>query len=254
MLTVGHDGTGVWFVPGTNSRHILTPAQAYEASRLFAVHAAEAEKAEYSGPKFKERDWFVLRDRPQETMCITGQPRFEGQWLYPVVGKDGHRKEAHVEHLVDTGFYLPIPPKPVLPADSECELTGEVREPVDGESFIVDGGTVVYTQGGEYECVTNHAVYGYRRWILRRVALTGTACLNANAKREHAGRMFRFRDELFVVTVDPATVYVEPVCRATEYCYSPHNRGWCDLDRCFAGRADELSDETVTILLEGVTT
>ena len=234
-MTMQHSTT--WAAP-------LDEAEAAHAELGAAI--AEAKLAQRPPARYEVGQWFVLRDCPRLTRVIVGPAVWVvDRWRYPVDGWEGGRQMTAVEVNVDSGTYLPIPRRLDLPADSAFELTGEVRLSGPYEWFASTH-SIGVMQGPTKTTWS----FGGRRWIARlkaAPALTGTAWLDANATPENAGKVFRFRDETYAIGRGPAPIVrVYPLTVLRDYAWRHDaSRGWNEIGPCFAGHADELSDETV---------
>ncbi|HUT95426.1 MAG TPA: hypothetical protein VMY37_38580 [Thermoguttaceae bacterium] len=236
-MTMQHSTT--WEAP-------LDEAEAAYAELGEAI--TEAKKAKRPKARYEEGQWFVRRDCPRLTRVIVGPAAWVvDHWLYPVGGWPWGRQMTAVEVNVDSGTYLPIPPRRDLPADSAFELTGEVRVAEKYEWFC---GTV--SCGVLQGPTKTTCSFDGRRWIARLKAapvLTGAAWLDANATPENASKVFRFRDETYAIGFGGDLVRIYPLNGSRTYTYRLFGHGpaaWYCLPLCFADHAAELSDETVT--------
>jgi len=82
---------------------------------------------EHPAPKYKKGDWFVDKDCASIGDVVVGEsPRWQDdEWVYKSIRSEA----AYFERL----WWLPIPPRPEVPANSQWELTGECREFVPGK-------------------------------------------------------------------------------------------------------------------------
>ena len=141
---------------------------------------------EHPAPKYKKGDWFVDKDCASIGDVVVGEsPRWQDdEWVYKSIRSEA----AYFERL----WWLPIPPRPEVPANSQWELTGECREFVPGKDKAWLRWDYVVCTHEPGMALGTLAPWGARVWIARRKAVTAPPLTN----REHFARIDARLDQL----------------------------------------------------------